>query len=255
MKNLSFTGNLNRDYDLLVKFSNNTLQSTKSFIKDSQNIRKFHYSLFTLRDLIQQFQNISVYNEHELLQDFSILISSLNYVLRGDSFAAMAVARPAMELMPKILLHERHEVPTKSFSNNLDKCMSLIKKQYIQVLRINRTNAKEHFNPKINEFTSHSKTLYWYISDYTHVSNEELLTEKDLLELFLVDHPMSQETISNSDMVLNTLISVTNFCKELLILDSLVLVTDTINPELLRLYTKNSAEQYTDIQKYILTKI
>lgn len=254
MKNLSFTGDLNRDYEWLTEFSNN-LQSTRSFIKDSKNIRKFHYSLFTLKDLIQQLQNNSVYDEHGLLQNFSILISSLSYVLRGDNFAAMAVARPAMELLPKTLLQARDEVPSNNFSNNLEKCMSLIKKHYIRTLEINRANAKENFNPIINEFTTHSQELYWHISDYTHVSNEELLTERDLLESFLIDNPIPQESIYKSDIVLNTLVAVANFCKELLILDSLALVSGAINPELIRLYTKNPTRQYANIKSYISEKM
>ncbi len=239
---------IENDYKELESFSIKHIDSSDVLFENDVDLKRFHFELVCLKYLISCLPN-----KDDIIQDYSIHIAALAHILRGDSFSAMQISRPAMELLPQILLKLRDVTPTQNFSNNLEKLLSLLKKDYINVLSIGRKNDKDEFSNLINKFCSASKEIYWGISDYTHVSKHELLTDIDVLDS-LIDHKLSEIDLSNCKKTIGTLTKVATFCKELLILNSLSLTKKTISPEMLHFLLENPTEEYQNIQKYIFLK-
>lgn len=240
---------IKHSYALLKSFSIEHIKSSDVLFEKDVGLKRFHFEVVCLKILIN-----SLPNKDDIIQDYSIHIAALAHILRGDSFSAMQISRPAMELLPQILLKLRDQTPTQSFSNNLEKLLSLLKKDYINVLSIRRKKDRDEFSNLTNKFCSASKEIYWDISDYTHVSNHELLTDIEVLDSLIIDHKLSETDLNNCKKTIGTLTKVATFCKELLSLNSLVLTENIISPELLHFLLENPTEEYQNIQKYIFLK-
>lgn len=244
MKKYGFTSDINSDWKNFETFIE---ENYSQYFEDKSNLiilKELHKKLFLLKDCIFRLS----FNIQPLIKSFGILLNSTIMAIEGNTFNSIAIARPALDIYPKVLLENRNIPTSTNFSNNIEILFKKVKQDYLPHIDPSRKNKKD-FSRYCNEFREIIQKKYWFFSDYIHLNDEVTIESHEYISDFL---PQNSFAIKNQEQAILELTKLVNLLINLIVFDQCYFFNNNISSHLIDIYTEQQPLELSRIRLSII---